>query len=64
MGTPFYMAPEQAEGNDVDHRADVYATGVILFEMLTGQRPFQGANYNELIAVSYTHLTLPTILLV
>jgi serine/threonine-protein kinase len=50
MGTPFYMAPEQARGaRDVDHRADVYATGVILFEMLSGQRPFQGANYNELI---------------
>jgi len=50
LGTPYYMSPEQVRGaRDVDHRADIYAIGVILFEALTGERPFDAETYNELI---------------
>jgi eukaryotic-like serine/threonine-protein kinase len=48
-GTPEYIAPEQVRGNEIDHRADLYSVGVLLFEMLTGQRPFVGDTLNELL---------------
>jgi serine/threonine protein kinase len=43
-GTPAYMAPEQALGESIDHRADLYATAVIVYEMLVGHVPFSGAS--------------------
>ncbi|MEN0068308.1 MAG: serine/threonine-protein kinase [Myxococcota bacterium] len=44
LGSPHCMAPEQVRGVDVDHRADIYAIGVLLFRCLTGEYPFHGAN--------------------
>ncbi|HYO72130.1 MAG TPA: serine/threonine-protein kinase [Archangium sp.] len=49
IGTPTYMSPEQAAGLPVDHRADIYAVGTVLYELLGGQPPFQASNFGQLM---------------
>jgi hypothetical protein len=56
LGTPHYMAPEQSQSQKVDHRADVYAMGVIIYEMVTGQLPFDAETP---VAVALKHITEP-----
>jgi serine/threonine-protein kinase len=56
VGTPAYMSPEQAQGEGVDGRSDIYGMGVILFEALTGQQPFQG---DTPMSVVVKHITDP-----
>src|SRR5581483_406583 len=54
LGTAAYMAPEQARGQTVDKRADIWAFGVVLYEMLSGQRLFQGDTVTDILAAVLT----------
>jgi serine/threonine protein kinase len=56
FGTPEYMSPEQARGDTVDHRVDVYAMGCILFQLVTGRVPFEAENFMGVLSL---HLTQP-----
>lgn len=59
VGTPAYMAPEQARGETVDHRADMYALGVTLYELITGTRPFTSDDVASLLGQHLEDTPLP-----
>ncbi len=61
LGSPQYMAPEQLVGRPFDHRADIFSLGLVLYEMLTGTRPFAGEDLSELaFKVANTAATPPS----
>ncbi len=55
MGTPNYISPEQLQGLEVDHRADLFSLGVVMYELLLGRRPFKGENITSLIYSILNH---------
>ncbi len=60
VGTPYYLSPEQARGNEVDTRSDIYSLGVLTYECLTGQKPYQTETVEELMA-QHMHAAVPTL---
>ena len=59
LGTPHYMSPEQVQGREIDHRSDIYSVGVVLYELLTGELPFQGYNEHAVLYAVVNEMPTP-----
>jgi eukaryotic-like serine/threonine-protein kinase len=59
LGSPKYMSPEQVMGKNIDQRSDIFSLGVMLYEMLTGQAPFDGENVNAIMYQTLNAITPP-----
>jgi serine/threonine protein kinase len=60
FGTPHYMSPEQGHGRVIDARSDIYALGVMLYEMLTGKKPFDADNHMAIL-VHHAKAPIPSL---
>jgi eukaryotic-like serine/threonine-protein kinase len=56
VGTPHYMSPEQVQGKQLDPRSDVYSMGVLMYEMLTGKRPFESSSLTGVLTAHITEM--------
>jgi len=59
LGSPKYMSPEQVMGKEIDQRSDIFSLGVMLYEMLTGETPFQGENVNAIMYQTLNAIPAP-----